>query len=91
MKKSDIVVGNKQFIDYGYVGGREDVNPDLYKVRTSSILCSLVQWIQVGYLCIYIEFTTELPKMIHPDMVANIPGIELESDFLTPSIPTPDK
>ena len=29
--------------------------------------------------------------MIHPDMVANIPGIELESDFTRPSIPTTDK
>ena len=24
-------------------------------------------------------------------MVANLPGLELESDFLTPAIPTPDK
>ena len=38
-----------------------------------------------------LEVTTELPKMIHPDMVANLPGIELESDFPTPEIPTPDK
>ena len=53
MKKSDIVVGKKYFIDYGYVGSREDINPDPYKVRTSSILCSLVRWIQVGYLRIY--------------------------------------
>ena len=29
--------------------------------------------------------------MIHPDMVANLPGLELESDFPTPAIPTPDK
>ena len=29
--------------------------------------------------------------MIHPDMVANPPGIELESGFPTPEIPTPDK
>ena len=29
--------------------------------------------------------------MIHPDMVANISGIELESDFLRPAIPTQDK
>ena len=28
-----------------------------------------------------LEVTTEHPKMIHPDMVANLPGIELESDF----------
>ena len=38
-----------------------------------------------------LEVTTELPNMIHPDMVANIPGIELESDFPRPAIPTPDK
>ena len=38
-----------------------------------------------------LEITTELPKMIHPDMVANLPGLELESDFPTPAIPTPDK
>ena len=37
-----------------------------------------------------LEVTTELPKMIHPDMVANLPGLELESDFPTPVIPTPD-
>ena len=29
--------------------------------------------------------------MIHPDMVANIPGIELESDFPRPAIPTSRK
>ena len=29
--------------------------------------------------------------MIHPDMVYNIPGLELKSDFLTPAFPTPDK
>ena len=29
--------------------------------------------------------------MIHPDMVANLPSLELESDFLTPAIPTLDK
>ena len=29
--------------------------------------------------------------MIHPDMVANLPGLEIESDFPTPAIPTPDK
>ena len=29
--------------------------------------------------------------MIHPDIVANLPGIELESDFPRPAIPTPDK
>ena len=50
MKKNAIVVGKKQLINYGYVGSREDVNPDLYEVQTSSILCSLVLWIQVGYL-----------------------------------------
>ena len=33
-----------------------------------------------------LKVTTELPKMIHPDMVVNIPGIELESDFLRPAI-----
>ena len=32
-----------------------------------------------------LKVTTELPKMIHPDMVVNIPGIELESDFLRPA------
>ena len=37
---------------YDYVGGREGVNPDPYKVRTSSI-CSLVLGPQVGYLWIY--------------------------------------
>ena len=35
-----------------------------------------------------LEGTTELPKMIHPDMVANLPGIELESDFPRPAVPT---
>ena len=29
-----------------------------------------------------LEVTTELLKMIHPDMVANLPGIKLEIDFL---------
>ena len=29
--------------------------------------------------------------MIHPDMVANLPGIELESDFLRLAIPKSDK
>ena len=29
--------------------------------------------------------------MIHPDMVANLPGLELESNFPRPAIPTPDK
>ena len=29
--------------------------------------------------------------MIHPDMVANLPGLELESDFLIPAILTLDK
>ena len=29
--------------------------------------------------------------MIHPDMVANLPDLELENDFLTLAIPTPDK
>ena len=29
--------------------------------------------------------------MIHPDMVANLPSIELESDNPTPAIPTSDK
>ena len=38
---------------YDYVGGQEDVNHDPYEVRTSSILCSLVMWIQVGYRWIY--------------------------------------
>ena len=38
---------------YDYVGGREDVNPDPYEVRTSRILCSLVLWLQVGYMWIY--------------------------------------
>ena len=52
MKKSDIVVSNKYFIDYGYVGSREDINPDPYKVRTSSILCSLVSVDTGGYLWI---------------------------------------
>ena len=28
-----------------------------------------------------LEVTTELPRMIYPDMVANLPGIELESYF----------
>ena len=35
-----------------------------------------------------LEVTTELPKMIHTDMVATLPGIELEIDFLRPSVPT---
>ena len=38
---------------YDYVGGQEDVNHDPYEVRTSSILCSLVMWIQVGCRWIY--------------------------------------
>ena len=29
--------------------------------------------------------------MIHTDMVANLPCLELESDFPTPAIPIPDK
>ena len=33
----------------------------------------------------------EFPKIIHPDMLENLPGIELESDFLIPAIPTSDK
>ena len=33
----------------------------------------------------------ELPKIIHPNMIANLPGIELESDFPRPAIPTLDK
>ena len=38
-----------------------------------------------------LEVTTELPKMIHPNMVATLPGIELESDLPRPAIPTSDK
>ena len=38
-----------------------------------------------------LEVTTDLPKMIHPDMVANLPGLELESVFPTPETPPPDK
>ena len=38
-----------------------------------------------------LQFTTELPNMIHPDMLANLPGIELESDFLRPAVPTSGK
>ena len=38
-----------------------------------------------------LEVTTGIPKMIHPDMVSNLPGIELESYFPRPPIPTPDK
>ena len=38
-----------------------------------------------------LEVTTELSKMIHTDMVANLPGIELESDLPIPAIPTMDK
>ena len=53
MKKSAIVVGNKYFIDYGYVDGQVDVYHDPYEVWNLSILCSLVRWIQVGYLLIY--------------------------------------
>ena len=34
-----------------------------------------------------LEVTTELPNMIHPDIVANLPGIELESDFTRPAVP----
>ena len=34
-----------------------------------------------------LEVTTELPKMINPDMVSNLPGIELESDFPQPAVP----
>ena len=37
------------------------------------------------------EVTTEIPKMTHIDMVANLPGNELESDFPRPAIPTSDK
>ena len=29
--------------------------------------------------------------MINPDMLTNLPGLEIESDFLTPVIPIPDK
>ena len=53
MNKSAIVVVTNSLLIYDYVGGREDVNPDPYKVQTSSILCSLVLWLQVGYLWIY--------------------------------------
>ena len=35
-----------------------------------------------------IEVTTELTKMIHPDMVANLLDIEFESDFPRPTVPT---
>ena len=38
-----------------------------------------------------LEVTTELPKMIHTNMVEILPGIEIESDFPRPSIPTPYK
>ena len=38
-----------------------------------------------------LEVTTELLKMIHPDMVANLPGIELEFFFPRLETPTPDK
>ena len=38
-----------------------------------------------------LEFTTEIPKMIHTDMVSNLPDIELESDFPRPAISTKDK
>ena len=34
-----------------------------------------------------LEVTTELLNMIHPDMVVNLPGIELESDFPRPAVP----
>ena len=54
MKKSNIIVVTNSLLIYDYVGGQEDVNPDPYEVRTSSILCSLVLWLQVGYLWIYI-------------------------------------
>ena len=53
MNKSAIVVVTNCLLIYDYVGGRENVNPDPYKVRTLSILCSLVLWLQVGYLWIY--------------------------------------
>ena len=33
-----------------------------------------------------LEFTTKLTKMIHPDMVENLAGIELESNFLKPAV-----
>ena len=52
MEKRAIVVVINSLLVYDYVGGREGINPDLYKVRTSSI-CSLVLWPQVGYLWIY--------------------------------------
>ena len=54
MKKSAIVVVINSLLIYYYVGGREDVYPDPDKVRTLSILCSLVLWLQVEYLRIYI-------------------------------------
>ena len=47
MKKSAIVVVKNILLICDYVGGREDDNPDLYGVRTLSISCSLVLWIQV--------------------------------------------
>ena len=47
MKKSAIVAVINSLLIYEYVGGREGVNPDPDKVRTS-LICSLVLWPQEG-------------------------------------------
>ena len=64
MKNSAIVVAKNTLLIYDYVGGREDVNPDPYEVQTSSILCSLVLWLHVGYLWIY-KCYLHLPVFSH--------------------------
>ena len=57
---------------YDYVGGRMDVNPDQYEVRTSSILYSLVLWLQVAYLWIYnVKYD---PKKNLPTHKATLPN-----------------
>ena len=38
-----------------------------------------------------LEVTTYLPNIIHPNMVANLPSIELESDSKRPVVPTSGK
>ena len=48
LKKSAIVVVINSLLIYDYVGGWEDVNPDPDEVRTLSILCSLVLWLQIN-------------------------------------------
>ena len=61
MKKSSIVVVRNSLLIYDYVGGREDVNPDLDEVRSSRILCSPGLWPQVGYLWRLVSYWFAVP------------------------------